>query len=113
MSGIRNLKFAAKDKYGGSTNLKDTTPYLSRKPIKMEGPFLFLEQLAIVIHVYFEDMVDFQKKNVVHEKMLEDYPEAVTLAKRWVEDGKLKDYQDLRIEEVYTMMLEELSLVVS
>lgn len=111
MSGIRNLKYAAKDKYGGSTNLKDTTPYLSRKPIKMEGPFPYLEQLAILIHIYFEDMINLDKKSKVHEAMAEDYPEAVALAKEWVKLGKLKDFRQLKIEDVYTMMMAEQSLV--
>jgi tRNA(adenine34) deaminase len=111
MSGIRNLKYAAKDKYGGSTNLKDTTPYLSLKPIKIEGPFPYLEELAIIIHIYFEDMINFDRKSIVHDAMAEDYPEAVALAKQWVKLGKLKDYQLLKIEDVYNMMMEENSLV--
>jgi tRNA(adenine34) deaminase len=111
MSGIRNLKYAAKDKYGGSTNLKDTTPYLSLKPIKIEGPFPNLEQLAILIHIYFEDMINLDRKNIVHDAMAEDYPEAVSLAKEWVTLGKLKDFQKLKIEDVYNMMMEEHKLV--
>lgn len=111
MSGIRNLKYAAKDKYGGSTNLKDTTPYLSRKPIKIEGPFPNLEQLAIVLHIYFDDKVDFSKKSPVHDSMAEDYPEAVTLAKEWVRIGKFNKYQEMNIEDVYQLMMEELSFI--
>lgn len=109
MSGIRHLKYPAKDRYGGSTNLKDTTPYLSRKPIKIEGPFPALEQLAIVINVYFDDMFHYCKKNPVHEGMLEDYPEAVNLAKEWVKQEKLKNYKQLNIENVYLLMMEELN----
>jgi tRNA(adenine34) deaminase len=112
MSGIRNLKYAAKDKYGGSTNLKDTTPYLSLKPIKMDGPFPYLEQLAILIHIYFEDMINLDRKNIVHDAMAEDYPEAVALAKEWVKLGKLESYQQLKIEDVYNMMSEEFSQVI-
>jgi tRNA(adenine34) deaminase len=111
MSGIRNLKYAAKDKYGGSTNLKDTTPYLSFKPIKIEGPFQYLEHLAIILHVYFDDMIDVNKKLPVHDAMAEDYPEAVSLAKEWVRDKKLRDYMQLNVEDVYEWMMEELESV--
>jgi tRNA(adenine34) deaminase len=111
MSGIRNLKYAAKDKYGGSTNLKDTTPYLSRKPINIEGPVPYLEQLSILLHIYFDDMIDFNKKSPVHDAMADDYPEAVALAKEWVQVGKLKDYERLRVEDVYHLMMGELSVV--
>jgi tRNA(adenine34) deaminase len=111
MSGIRNLEYAAKDKYGGSTNLKDTTPYLSRKPIKIHGPYAYIEQLSILLHIYFDDMIEFNKKSPVHDAMAEDYPEAVALAKEWVKLGKLKEYHQLIIEDVYNMMIEELCLV--
>jgi tRNA(adenine34) deaminase len=111
MSGIRNLEYAAKDKYGGSTNLKDTTPYLSRKPIKIHGPYAYIEHLSILLHIYFDDMIEFNKKSPVHDAMAEDYPEAVALAKEWVKLGKLKEYHQLIIEDVYNMMIEELCLV--
>jgi tRNA(adenine34) deaminase len=111
MSGIRNLEYAAKDKYGGSTNLKDTTPYLSRKPIKIHGPYPYLEQLSILLHIYFDDMIEFNKKSPVHDAMAENYPEAVALAKEWVKREKLKEYHQLIIEDVYNMMVEELCLV--
>jgi tRNA(adenine34) deaminase len=113
MSGIRNLEFAAKDKYGGSTNLKDTTPYLSRKPIKIHGPIPYLEQLSILLHIYFDDMIEFNKKSPVHDAMAEDYPEAVFLAKKWVENGRLNEYKQLKVDNVYNMMMEELCLVPS
>jgi tRNA(adenine34) deaminase len=111
MSGIRNLEYAAKDKYGGSTNLKDTTPYLSQKPIKIKGPVPYLEQLSILLHIYFDDMIEFNKKSPVHEAMAVDYPKSVALAKEWVKLGKLKEYHQMKIEEVYNMMIEELGLV--
>jgi tRNA(adenine34) deaminase len=108
MSGIRNLEYAAKDKYAGSTNLKDTTPYLSRKPIKINGPIAFLEELTILLNVYFDLSRGFTKGDIVQKMMAEDYPRAVELADVWVIEEKLKDYRELEIEEVYRMMLREL-----
>jgi tRNA(adenine34) deaminase len=108
MSGIRNLEYAAKDKYGGSTNLKDTTPYLSRKPIKINGPVAFLEDLSILLNVYFERMIGFEKGGPVQKLMAEDYPRAIALADVWFSEGRLKDYRQMEIQEVYQMMLEEL-----
>ena len=52
MSGIRNLKFAAKDSFGGSTNLFGKTPYLNQKPIRIEGPVDNLGRLSIFMNVY-------------------------------------------------------------
>lgn len=39
MSSVRTLHFAARDPYAGSVNLLGTTPYLSRKPIRVIPPF--------------------------------------------------------------------------
>ncbi len=39
MSSVRTLHFAAHDPWAGSTNLLGTTPYLSRKPIRVVAPF--------------------------------------------------------------------------
>lgn len=38
MSGIRTIHYAARDGYAGSTDQLGTTPYLSRKKIKVFGP---------------------------------------------------------------------------
>lgn len=38
MSGLRVLHYAAREGWAGSTNLFGTTPYLSRKPIRISGP---------------------------------------------------------------------------
>lgn len=38
MSGVRTVYFGARDSYAGSTNLLGTTPYLSRKNVKIHGP---------------------------------------------------------------------------
>jgi hypothetical protein len=38
MSGLRTLHYAVHDPWAGSANLLGTTPYLSRKPIRVHGP---------------------------------------------------------------------------
>ncbi|MFD1737806.1 NUDIX domain-containing protein [Bacillus salitolerans] len=108
MSGIRNLKYGAKDKYGGSTNLKDTTPYLSLKPITIEGPICHLENLSILLQYYYDYSIQYVKAHSVHDAMAEEYPRAIQLAKQWVEEKKLKDPHHYTIEHVYEMMREDL-----
>ncbi|MDZ5472366.1 nucleoside deaminase [Bacillus sp. 31A1R] len=111
MSGIRNLKYAAKDKYGGSTNLKGTTPYLSKKPIVIEGPVTYLEQLSILLNVYFDLSIGYEKANAVHELMSEDYPLIMKIAKEWVELDKLNHSLNLKIEDVYEWLITDLQIV--
>ncbi|RFB18001.1 nucleoside deaminase [Bacillus sp. HNG] len=110
MSGIKNLAYAAKDKYGGSTNLLGTTPYLSRKRIQVEGPIPFLEDLSILLNVYFDLKMGYEKGLAVIEKMKDDYPTAVALASEWWKEDRLKDYQNLQMEEVYEMMLSSVKV---
>lgn len=51
MSGVRNLSYAARDPFAGSTNLLGKTPYLSRKPIRVHGPVSTLEPAIIAFQV--------------------------------------------------------------
>jgi hypothetical protein len=52
MSGIRTLRFAARDPWAGSANLIGTTPYLSRKHVTVTGPeSADLETLIAALHV--------------------------------------------------------------
>lgn len=111
MSGIRNLKYAAKDKYGGSTNLRGTTPYLSRKPIIIEGPIFYLEQLSILLNVYYDLSINYEKSKPVHNLMSEDYPGIIKMAEEWVDAAKLKEERKLKIEDVYDMFIKDLKLV--
>ena len=38
MSGIRNIHYASRDPYAGSIDILGNTQYMSRKPIRVEGP---------------------------------------------------------------------------
>lgn len=52
MSGIRNLRFAARDPFAGSVNLLGTTPYLRRKHVVVTGPeSADLESIIVALHV--------------------------------------------------------------
>lgn len=48
MSGLRELHYASRDPFAGSANLLGTTPYLSRKPIRVVGPQRDDLELAIM-----------------------------------------------------------------
>lgn len=109
MSGLRHLKFAAKDKWAGSTNLKDTTPYMSFKPIKVDGPYPELEQLSIVLNIYFEHMIRPEKSSPGALKMAEDYPEAASLAAAWSNERRLEGRLQMNISDVFSMVLDELN----
>lgn len=54
MSGVRGLHYASRDPFAGSANLLGTTPYLSRKPIRLAGPpDPALERLVMAMFVCY------------------------------------------------------------
>lgn len=79
MSGIRNLKFAAKDSFGGSTNLFGKTPYMSQKPIRIEGPVGNLGRLSIFMNVYCDRAMG-RDSGGIHQEFALDYPGVVEVA---------------------------------
>ncbi|QSS98374.1 hypothetical protein IMZ31_09585 [Pontibacillus sp. ALD_SL1] len=103
MSGIKNLKYAAKDEYGGSVNLLGATPYMSRKKINVEGPFTSLEEVSIVLNVVF-DMEHNPQKLLCVEGMKNDYPEAVEVGREFVSFETLKKNKHLPFEQVYPII---------
>jgi len=54
MGNIRNLKFAARDRFAGGTGLNKGNEYIASKNIKIEGPFTDLEKIQITIHTTYE-----------------------------------------------------------
>lgn len=55
MSGVRSLHYTARDPFAGSTNLLGSTPYLSRKPIRVFGPAApVLEDLVMALAVDYQ-----------------------------------------------------------
>lgn len=110
MSGIRDLKFAARDNWAGSTNLKNTTPYMSLKPIKVAGPFPHLEQLSIVLNMYFELMIRSGASSKVTQCWTESHSEAAALAIEWFHKKTLQFKLDMKIEDVFSRMQKDIKL---
>jgi hypothetical protein len=108
MSGIKILKYAARDRYGGSTNLLGTTPYLSRKRIQVQGPFLELEEVSIILNVYFDVITESPKGPPLHKKLELDYPKAVEIGRIWAKKRKLEDKKEQPIETIYPLIMKEL-----
>lgn len=110
MSGLRNLKFAAKDKWAGSTNLKDATPYMSLKEIKIEQTIYCLEQLSIVLNIYFEYMIHLGKDSAVTNSWKEDYPAEAKVAEKWFAERKLNSPLHMEVSEVFGMLQDQLDM---
>jgi len=110
MSGIKNLAFAAKDKLGGSLDVLGKTAYLSRKRIDITGPIAVLDELSILLNVYFDITRTSNKPSIenLHEFLAEDYPNAVSLGRKWGKEEKLDDYLTQPFENCFSMIVEGL-----
>ena len=108
MSDVKQLKYAAKDRYGGSTNLIGTTPYLSRKPVKITGPVSHLEDVSIFLNVYHDTGLEDQP-DIVHREFEKDYPKAVQLARKLGPGDKLNLSGEAQFAPVYDAVSRLLS----
>lgn len=79
MSSVRSLHFAARDPYAGSTNLLGTTPYLSRKPIKVSGPFNAALEIGLIA-MMVEREIDLRGEQIVSSHFFDEFRETVPQA---------------------------------
>lgn len=112
MSGIRNLKYAARDKWAGSANLQNASPYMSLKPIQVEGPFSSLEELSLVLNMYFELKISPDAASKVTQCWTEFHPDEAALAAKWFHEKTLERNTELTIGDVFTMLQNDIKLTV-
>jgi tRNA(Arg) A34 adenosine deaminase TadA len=95
MSGVRELRFASRDPYAGSSNLLGTTPYLSRKPVRVRPPSLpDLEEVIVALFAEWHFTGRGDPENVVLAAYRTMLPEAVRLGERLSRDGELLRLRD-------------------
>lgn len=89
MSNVRNLRFAARDAWAGSTNLVKANSYIASKPIRIFGPDERLEILSTALNTEY-----FLRNSAMHcgavvDAWERDCPAGVRLGRQWLEDGTL------------------------
>lgn len=91
MSGLRELRYASRDPFAGSVNLLGTTPYLSRKPIRVFGPERAdLETILGALHTEFVLRDSGERYRHVMEAWAAVAPEGVRLGELLFQDGRLR-----------------------
>jgi tRNA(Arg) A34 adenosine deaminase TadA len=101
MSDVGGLRFAASDRFGGSTNLLGTTPYLSRKQRAVRGPEPVLAEFSIFLNVLHDLQGEHGHDNPVHAALARDYPRPVALARRLAKEGDRSIYGEQEVASVY------------
>ena len=109
MSDVKCLIYAAPDRFGGSTNLIGTTPYLSRKATEIEGPVPGLDAVSIFLNVYCDLLRGVDTPDVVHEAFAVDYPEVVQQARQLGADDELAIRREPAFERVYSSICDAIA----
>ncbi|MBI5943341.1 MAG: nucleoside deaminase [Chloroflexi bacterium] len=82
MSSVRTIHFAARDPYAGSTNLLGTTPYLSRKPIRVVPPFDATLEISLIA-MMVETEITLRGDSIITSRFFAEWremsPQAVEL----------------------------------
>lgn len=89
MSGVRHLRFGARDGWCGSVDLLGATPYLARKPIAVSGPWPQIEALVIVLQSEFALRQDTRRAQPLLEADRSLSPAAVALGEALHRTGEL------------------------
>lgn len=91
LSGVRTLDYAARDNYGGSTNLYGATEYFTRKTIAIHGPDRKMEEIQLVLAV---DYVRRRFKGPIIDTLVDawrqDCPSGVALGEQWLANKTLQ-----------------------
>ncbi len=94
MSSVRTLHFAGHDPYAGSTNLLGTTPYLSRKPIKIFPPFDERLEIALTA-MYTESEIHLRGEHAITNHFFDEwrsvFPGGVDLGIALYRSGGLRE----------------------
>jgi tRNA(Arg) A34 adenosine deaminase TadA len=82
MSSVRTIHFAARDPYAGSTNLLGTTPYLSRKPIRVAAPFDAALETSLIA-MMAETEITLRGESVITSRFFAEWREMSPQAVEW------------------------------
>lgn len=94
MSNIRKLKYAARDRVGGGTNLNNANEFISGKSIVISGPETSLEEIQIVIKTDFVLRAWGEHAESLLQAWYKDCPRGVTLGRNLFKESRLEHEKD-------------------
>ncbi len=115
MMGIRNIHYAARDAYAGSTDLLGKTPYLSKKVVRVIGPLRReIEDVLIALQVLFglqrADLPFNSRASEVFAAWQTVCPQGVALGRRLSAQDQYRRMRDaaLNAEQGFDFLFTEL-----
>jgi len=95
MYSLRNLCYASRDPYAGSTNLLGKTPYLSRKPIQVIGPQRDdLEWTIMALYVEYALRYGGERYQVVFDDWEKVVPQSIFFGRQFYQSGVLASMRE-------------------
>jgi tRNA(adenine34) deaminase len=106
MGSIKNVKFAARDGWGGATSLVDKSNYLINKRLHIEGPFNLLEKVQLAWQTCFELEKGYSCK--VMDVWRSYCPEGVEAGEKMHHLNILRDLREKRasVDEVFDVTIK-------
>lgn len=89
MSNVRNLKYAARDRYAGCTDIYSLNSYIRSKPIKILGHDPALEVISIALNVEYA-IRNWPFADKVIEAWSIDCLPGVQIGREWYANGRLQ-----------------------
>ena len=87
LSGMRNLRYGAREPSGGSTNLYGVTEYLKSKPIHIDGPHPLVEAIHITIRTDWAFQLDIPH---IIDRWQMLCPQAIQIGTSFCEQNRLQ-----------------------
>jgi len=110
MSSIRNIHFASRDPYAGSIDILGNTQYMSRKPIRVEGP-LNPDVDAVIMGLmtsYYLAMDDKFASSAVYIRWQKKSSRGVTFGERLANCGLLEKLRENQVtgEQAFSALFQ-------
>ena len=113
MGSIRNVKYAARDRFAGATALNSAIHYIKRKNIVFEGPFEDIEIVQIALQTCFE--MSSRNAEILINAWQEDCPAGVRTGKHLYKSGDLYALarQNVEVSVVYDFIMNHRFMIVN
>ena len=110
MSDLRNMVFAARDPFAGSSNMQNTTEYLKRKSARhiLNGPIAELEEYQMILSTIIQIRYTGRDNPCVIAR-LKIFPNLLEKSERLMNDKTFNDFAENKVktEKVFNFICTE------
>lgn len=89
MTGVREIRFGARDLWAGAANLAQASPYIARKGMRLIGPEASVQTVSLVLMSEFTLRHGLRRAAELAAAFRAEDAAAADLAERWLASGRL------------------------